>query len=107
MSPRLARLDRNVALFREVNEHIAELANPDLGDHFQIVCECANTGCQVKLTISIEDFRRVRHDAGRFIVVPGHTVPAVEDVVESGERYEIVAKHDTIPEDIVPVLAAP
>jgi hypothetical protein len=104
MSPRPARLDRNVALFREVNARIAELANPELGDHFQIVCECANTGCQVKLTISIEDFKRVRQYDRRFIVVPGHTVPTVEDVVEAAERYEVVAKHDAIPEDIGAVL---
>jgi hypothetical protein len=89
--PREKRLARNEVLFREVNERIAELAN---GDGFYIVCECANTGCEGKLLVPINEYERVRRHPRRFFIVPGHTIPEVEDVVEQHGSYDIVEKHE-------------
>ena len=95
MSPRENRLARNEVLFREVNERIAELAS---GDGFHIVCECANTGCEEKLLVPIDEYERVRQHERWFMIVPGHTVADVEDVVERHGSYDVVQKH----EDVMP-----
>ena len=93
MSHREERLARNEALFREVNERIADLANRWYGDDLQIVCECANVGCQERLQISIDAYEHVREHPRRFVIASGHTVPDIEDLVESREDYDIVEKH--------------
>lgn len=94
------------ALFREVNERIAELANRNLDDGFQIVCECANTECQDKITIPIDDYRHVRESADRFIVVPGHTVDGVEDVLVHEDRYEVVEKRVLVDDRVLALAGA-
>jgi hypothetical protein len=95
--PREKRLARNEILFREVNERIAEIsADQDHG--FHIICECANTGCEERLLIPLPEYERVRRHPRRFMIVPGHTVPEVEDVVEERGSYDVVEKHpDAMP----------
>jgi hypothetical protein len=104
MSPREVRYARNQALFREVNERIAELANRAIDESLQIICECANTGCQDKITIRILDYRRVRKNPDRFIVVPGHTARAAENVVAREGCYEVVEKHLPVGDGLEPGL---
>ena len=98
--PREARLARNEALFREVNERIAELAENLADGDFHIVCECAATGCQTMLATPLEDYRRVREHPLRFIVATGHIVPDVENLVERHANFDVVEKHP----DVIPVL---
>jgi hypothetical protein len=93
MSDRESRLARNEALFREVNERIAELTNPGITDQLQIVCECANPGCQEVIRLRLEEYEQVREHPRRFLVVSGHTVPDIEDLIESRNGYDIVEKH--------------
>lgn len=95
--PREKRLAHNEVLFREVNERIAELAGG--WDHgFHILCECANTGCEERLIIPIAQYERIREHSRWFLIVPGHTVPEIEDVVERNDAYDVVEKHaDVMP----------
>lgn len=100
MSPREDRLARNEVLFREVNDRIAELGPGNPNGDFHIVCECATTGCQQRLIVPIGEYERTRKHPRRFLVVPGHTVPDVEDLVEEHGAYDIVEKHpDVMPLD--------
>jgi hypothetical protein len=96
MEPREERLARNEVLFREVNDRIAELAPGHSNGDFHIVCECATTGCRQRLLVSIEDYERTRGHPRRFLILPGHTVPDVEDVVESRGSYDVVEKHPDV-----------
>ena len=85
-------------MFREVNDRIAELGPGHPNGDFHIVCECATTGCQERLLVSITDYERTREHPRRFLVVPGHTVAEVEDVVERHGAYDVVEKHrDVMP----------
>lgn len=36
----------------------------------------------------------MRSDPTHFVIVPGHEIPGVEDVVELHERYHVVRKHE-------------
>jgi hypothetical protein len=88
------RAARNEALFREVNENIADLEERHGTSTSQAVfiCECASDECTDQLPVDIETYRRVRENPRRFVIVPGHDDVAVERVVEEHPGYAIVEK---------------
>jgi hypothetical protein len=97
LEPRFARQARNEALFREVNERIAELGeaaqawSPDGSVEF--LCECGEEGgCGERVRIPIQAYERVRAQDDRFVVKPGHETPELERAVEWTEEYVIVDK---------------
>jgi hypothetical protein len=83
----------NESLFRLLNERL-EKRVVDRGPEaaFEIVCECAREECTVRIPILIAEYETVRSGPTTFMVVTGHSDPAVEHVVESREGYEIVEK---------------
>src|SRR4051812_26017578 len=58
-----------------------------------VVCECGRLGCNELIRLSRAEYGRVRSNARRFAIVPGHNVPGVEDVVERYDRYAVIEKH--------------
>jgi hypothetical protein len=58
----------------------------------KVICECGKLGCAQQITISIDEYERIRSDATLFIVVPGHGTPDVEVVVEQRDEFTIVRK---------------
>src|SRR3954468_18079310 len=52
-----------------------------------VVCECGRLGCNELIRLSRAEYGRVRSNARRFAIVPGHDVPGVEDVVERYDGY--------------------
>lgn len=88
----LVRIGRNEALFREVNEAIERGLWPGEDDRAQFRCECALLECNGAITIRLEDYERVRRNGRRFVVLPGHEVPAAEDIVERGADWVVVEK---------------
>ena len=89
------RAARNQLLFREVNERIASLAErallPEVAP-IEVTCECVDTSCTRTVQIPLHDFAEIDRATNRFLVVPGHELPDVEDVVERRDRFLIVAK---------------
>lgn len=88
------RLAENEMLFRTLNEHVARLrvANPSLVV-LDILCECADRSCLKLLTIEQSEYEWLRQNPRRFVVLPGHEAPAVEQVVERHPGYLIIEKH--------------
>ena len=84
------RAAKNQSLFREVNERIEELSASTSPTGF--ICECANERCDEKVSVTREDYERIRSDANRFFVVKGHELPEVEQVTGSVDGYLVVAK---------------
>lgn len=89
------RTGGNEALFREVNEAIERGVWP-AGEHdpVRFRCECGRIECNETVELTVGDYERVRAHPRRFITVPGHVQPEVEDVVERGEGYVLVEKRD-------------
>jgi hypothetical protein len=89
------RAARNQLLFREVNERIASLAErallPEVAP-IEVTCECVDMSCTSTVQISLHEFAEIDRATNRFLVVPGHQLPDVEDVVERRDRFLIVAK---------------
>ena len=84
---------KNQALFREVNEHIAEvgtrLVAGDTQSEWEFLCECGDTSCVERMVVPIHVYRDVRENGRRFILLPGHENLAVERVVERQPAYLI------------------
>jgi hypothetical protein len=87
------RAARNQLLFREVNERIlAERAPLPEVAPIEVTCECVDMSCTRTVQISLHEFAEIDRATNRFLVVPGHELPDVEDVVERRDRFLIVAK---------------
>jgi hypothetical protein len=93
---RAARLARNEARFREINERVERDLEPlvDTQDEqLPFVCECGRPNCTDTIRMSVAEYESIRGDATRFAVVSGHEIEDVEDVVERTDRYFVVQKH--------------
>lgn len=99
MDPRLARIARNEGLYRRVNEAIEEVSEdledrswlPD-GGTIEFHCECGDEGCEERVDMTAEEYEGVHRERDRFVVARGHHTPAIEAVVEEGDRYCVVDK---------------
>ena len=80
-------------LFREVNERIAEITkrldNQDAG-RLEVLCECSRPNCVGRIDVSAEEYDEVRGAEDTFIVVDGHHVDGIEDVIRVTDRFAVV-----------------
>jgi hypothetical protein len=94
VTDREARIARNEALFRQVNERIREVpldAHPD--ELREFLCECGSAECTEAIQLTLSEYEEVRADPRKFAVLPGHLVSDVESVVAANERFVTVRKH--------------
>jgi hypothetical protein len=87
-------LGANQALFRQVNEAIERGTWPGEASPIRFRCECARIGCSESIELPIVEYERVRQDPKRFLLIPGHEVPAVEAILESHPGYVVALKQD-------------
>jgi hypothetical protein len=66
MSSRDQRIAANEALFREVNERIADLDAPHHAE-LEIICECGDRDCLERITVSVGEYEEARADATLFL----------------------------------------
>jgi hypothetical protein len=83
---RAARAEANT---RRINEAIEA---GTAADEMVFVCECGELDCGTTVPLSRDEYEAVRTDFDRFLLTPGHELPAIEAVVESHERYLVVRK---------------
>ena len=97
-SERKERIARNETSFRELNQSLE--ANVHRGqsepDYAGFVCECGNGDCDMTVRVPLDAYASVRGDDKLFIVVPGHEIVDTEDVVDDGDGYLVVRKHDDV-----------
>jgi hypothetical protein len=87
------RLAQNEALFREVNERVSSSGtdrSPAASHDY--LCECSNPDCTFQITLGASEYEAVRVDPRQFVVLPGHYMPEIEDLVTETDRYWIVRK---------------
>jgi hypothetical protein len=97
LADRFERQARNEALFREVNERIAELGErtyhvaPE--EALEFLCECGTEGgCGERVSVPLRTYESVRAQDDRFVVKPGHETPDLEHAVDWTDDYVIVDK---------------
>ena len=80
------------ALFRDVNERIAETAENFDASGTEFVCECSDPNCTHRVAASLAEYEHVRDESTTFLVAPGHEQKDIERVVSDRGRYRIVEK---------------
>jgi hypothetical protein len=83
---------RTEALFRDVNERIAESAQRFEADSTQFVCECADPNCTHRLEATLDEYEEVRADGATFMLAPGHEDEDIERLVANRGRFDVVEK---------------
>lgn len=83
---------------RQVNEAI-ERGLPG-ADSAVFVCECGYLGCSTTLRLSVTAYEAVRTDFDRFLVVPGHEIEEVDEVVERHPDHLVVVKRPGVPKEM-------
>jgi len=99
------RLAGNEALFREVNERVAEVATHfiEVETHSEPVdftCECGRGDCASPMTMTIVEYEAIRAEPTYFGVVPGHEQPEIESVIGRHPTYLVVEKRDEDAEEV-------
>jgi hypothetical protein len=84
------------ALFRDVNERIAESAERFDADAAEFVCECADPNCTHRIQTTLEHYDEVRGEPTHFLLVPGHEDTDIERVIERRGRLAIVEKFEAV-----------
>jgi hypothetical protein len=92
MDERERRIGLNEALFREVNQAVADISGEFDASDFEIVCECGRLDCQDRIALTNAAYSTLRSDSHQFAVIPGHEIPDVETVVEDEGAYYVVKK---------------
>jgi hypothetical protein len=99
MGAREERLAGNEALFREVNERVAEVAEAFVqveatSEPVEFSCECGSAACTERIAMTLAEYEAVRAAPTRFAVAPGHEVPDIERVVARHPGYLVIEKRD-------------
>jgi len=90
------RIAKTEALFRDVNDRIAEASERLEADYATFMCECADPACAERLDVSLDDYEHVRADPARFVLDPDHVTPEVERVMSKRRGYAIVEKFGAV-----------
>lgn len=56
------------------------------------ICECAENDCMGRIEITAWRYEDIHEHARRYVILPGHTRIAGEEIVEENSYYEIVKK---------------
>jgi hypothetical protein len=111
-TPSERRLAENEVIFRKLNEKFKNgviatnrLADEDNQPEFRIddplafYCECADEQCAAKISADVSEYEKIHASRDQFIVLPGHEVLSVENVVSKRPRYLVVKKKTRPPEN--------
>jgi hypothetical protein len=85
----LGLLNRRMAVHMERLDDVFSHVSGDVGV-LTLFCACGRDDCdRPLLTISTEEYERVRESPHRFIVFPGH-MTEIDEVVHDGDGYTLV-----------------
>jgi len=91
MDERARRVAENEMLFRQVNEHVVG-SDRRPAETFEILCECADTGCMEHVRVTTESYERARAQPTDFLLRPRHADREFETIIESHEDFVLVRK---------------
>ncbi|HEX7084451.1 MAG TPA: hypothetical protein VF186_10090 [Gaiellaceae bacterium] len=102
MDSRARRIGENEILFRHVNEQMRSLDEKlgTLEDEYEFLCECGNAACAERIPMTIPEYESIHADPTQFVVLEGHEIPIVEDVVERRPAYTVIRKRPGGPAEL-------
>lgn len=81
------------ALYREVNERIAQLSTGWDVSALELLCECGSADCAERILLPREAYEEVRARPTHFVLRHGHQDLAVEDIVKDSGDFLVVANY--------------
>ena len=102
MDARAKRIADNESRFREINERLRTdlRALPEDDERVDFVCECGHVDCAQSVPLTLAEYETVRAGSLDFLVVPGHEIGDVEDVVDVNDRFARVRKHPEVSDHV-------
>ena len=91
-SERQRRVAENETIFRAGNEAIRRAGEKAGATQIGFLCECGDEECFDVVDLTSDEYRHVRAHPARFVVMSGHDIPEVENVVEHDAGHAIVEK---------------
>lgn len=90
-------IDNINAIAKEENEPGLRF-NPET--LLQFICECSDENCTKRMTLKLREYNKAREISPKcFVVIKGHEVPEIEEVIATGKNYCLVLKHELPPEN--------
>jgi hypothetical protein len=86
------RRTQNEAMSRLANEAIEEGTAADEGSPLPFLCECSRADCDLTIELTPREYRRVRADPRRFVVLRGHQNDDIEEIVGAQSDHLLVEK---------------
>jgi hypothetical protein len=103
------RMAENEAVFREYNEKAteklqsarqeeqeSEIAKKD-EHNLHFYCEFSDEDCHERVALKPSEYNKHHQERDKFVVLPGHEVEEVENVIATYKSYIIVKKHEEPP----------
>ena len=83
------------AVFRDINDRLAQMGDPAPEASKGFLCECASEVCVELIEMTGDEYRRLRANPLRFAVMPDeqHLFGEIERVVAREDGYWIVEQH--------------
>ena len=92
LDARRLRAAKSQSLLREVNEPVSMAEKLGPVREIDLACECIDETCTQRVTMTVGDYEAVRSNPNTFLVLPGHDVPELEEVVREEPNYVVVSK---------------
>lgn len=89
------RIAENEVRFRDMNERRRQEGGKFHGstaDTLTVMCECALRTCTTEFELELDAYRDVRSDPKCFVLLAGHELPEVEQVVRDLGDDRLVVK---------------
>jgi hypothetical protein len=86
---------QNQREFRYANGRFFNVLNDASGPDGQLIpflCECADSACRGSIEITTSRYGNIHVDERDYMILPGHTRIAGEEIIEENSYYEIVKK---------------
>ena len=79
--------------FRDANRRIMAVADSlSVDADVPFLCECSDTNCRELIRMPWTEFDALHEVDNLFVVVPGHELLEVEQLVAESDRYNVVKK---------------
>jgi hypothetical protein len=95
-SERAERIALIEAAFRIANERMAAWEEVRADAEELYFCECSDLECRRKGPLTRAQYESVRSRPQWFLIVPGHEVPDLEEVVQRGDAHCIIEKPELV-----------
>jgi hypothetical protein len=93
MTDRATRAAIVEAAFRIANERMLRWEERHADGKSELyLCECADPDCRGKVRLGRPEYEGVREAPTRFLVIPGHQLDDLEEVIEDHEHHLVIEK---------------